>query len=318
MIETRFTRDFAIEFPLIQGGMAWVADASLAAAVSEAGGLGLIAGGAAPTDVIRYEIRKARTLTKKPFGLNIMLMSEFADDLAQLVVEEKVPFVVTGAGSPGKYMELWKKNGVTVIPVVASTALAVRMEKMGADAVVAEGCEAGGHIGELTTMALVPQVVDAVRIPVIAAGGIADGRTAAAAFMLGADAVQCGTVFLVADECTIHDTYKDKVIAANDIGTQVTGRSGGHPIRQLKSPFVRAFLEKEKSGASLEELELFAAGSLRKAAREGDRENGSFMAGQIAGLVAARAPVAEIIKRMFVDAESVMHKTLQRVGGEPV
>ncbi len=314
MMHTRLTELFDIEYPLICGGMAWVSDASLAAAVSNAGGLGLLAGGAAPVDVVREEIRKARALTDRPFGLNIMLMSEFADDLAQLVIDEKVPVVVTGAGSPGRFMEAWLGQGLRVVPVVASVAMARRMEKLGASAIVAEGCEAGGHIGELTTMVLVPQVVSAVSIPVVAAGGIADGRAVAAAFALGAEGVQCGTAFLVADECTVHETYKEKVIAASDIATAVTGRAGGHPIRQLKNAFVRAYDEREKNGEGFEELERFAAGSLRRAVREGDRENGSFMAGQIAGLVKGRAPAAEIIQRMFAEAEQCVTKLPGRFG----
>ena len=300
MFTTRLTKLLGIQFPVIQGGMAWIADASLAAAVSNAGGLGVIAGGSAPADVIRDEIAKARELTDKPFGLNIMLMSEHAGDLARLVIEEKVPVVTTGAGSPGRYMAAWKQAGTLVMPVVPSASLAARMEKLGADAVIAEGGESGGHIGEMCTMALVPQVADAVSIPVVAAGGIADGRGLAAALMLGAVGVQCGTCFLVADECAAHDKYKDMVINARDTGTVVTGRWGqGHPMRQLKNPMARRFVEMEKSGATERELEEFALGSLRRAAREGDSERGSFMAGQIAGLVKKRAPAKTIIEEMI-------------------
>ncbi|MDR3207012.1 MAG: nitronate monooxygenase [Oscillospiraceae bacterium] len=312
MFDTRVTKCLGIAYPIIQGGMAWVADASLAAGVSNAGGLGVIAGGAAPADVIRTEIRRARELTDRPFGLNIMLMSPFADDLAQLAVEEKVAVVLTGAGSPSRYMPAWKAAGILVVPVVPSSSLAARMERLGADAVVAEGSESGGHIGEMTTMALVPQVADAVTIPVIAAGGIADGRGLAAAFLLGAEGVQCGTCFLTADECTIHDTFKDMIIAARDTGTVVTGRFGqGHPIRQLKNPMARKFVEREKSGASEAELETLAAGSLRRAAREGDAENGSFMAGQIAGLIKTRAPAKTIIETMFTQAAGLLSKAAE-------
>lgn len=307
MLETRLSKLLGIQYPVIQGGMAWVADASLAAAVSNAGGLGLIAGGSAPVDVIREEIRRTRELTDRPFGLNIMLMSEFTADLAQLAIDEKVKIVTTGAGSPSRYMAAWKEAGTIVIPVVPSASLAARMEKLGADAVVAEGGEAGGHIGEMSTMALVPQVADAVSVPVIAAGGIADGRGVAAAFMLGASGVQCGTCFLVADECTVHDTFKDMVIAAKDTGTVVTGRFGaGHPCRQLKNPMTQQFVKMEKAGASERELEDFLSGSLRRAAREGDRENGSFMAGQIAGMVKRRASVKSIIETMFGEAERLL------------
>ena len=305
-MKTRITELLNVQYPIIQGGMAWVAEATLAAAVSNAGGLGLIAGGSAPASVIREQIRKARTLTDKPFGVNIMLMSPFAAELAELMVEERVPVVTTGAGSPGVYMEKWKAAGITVIPVVPAVALAQRMERLGADAVVAEGCEAGGHIGELTTMTLVPQVADAVKIPVIAAGGIADGRGVAAAVMLGAEGVQCGTVFLTADECQIHDTFKDMVISARDTGTVVTGRPLGLACRSLKSPFTRALLENEKEEISKEAFEERTAGSLRRAVADGDRENGSFMAGQIAGMVKGRSDCKAIIEGMFARAESLL------------
>lgn len=287
-----------IEHPIIQGGMAWIADSSLAAAVSEAGGLGIITG-TAPIEWIRDEIRKAKKLTNKPFGVNIMLMSPHADEVAKLICEEKVPVVTTGAGSPGKYMEMWKSNGVKVVPVVASVALAKRMEKLGADAVVAEGMESGGHIGQLTTMTLVPQVVDGVNIPVIAAGGIGDGRGMAAAFMLGAEAVQIGTRFLVANECTVHDNYKKRVLKAKDIDSEVTGRSTGHPVRGLRNKMTREFLKLEKEGASPEKLEEIGTGALRKAVVDGDIDYGAVMAGQIAGLVDKEESCMEIINEII-------------------
>lgn len=294
-----------IEYPVLQGGMAWIADASLAAGVSEAGGLGLITG-TAPIEWIRDEIRKAKKLTNKPFGVNIMLMSPHVDEVAKLVCEEKVPVVTTGAGSPGKYMEMWKENGIKVIPVVASVALAKRMEKSGADAIIAEGTESGGHVGQLTTMTLIPQVVDAVSIPVIAAGGIADGRGVAASFMLGGEAVQLGTRFLVAKECTVHQNYKDKVLKAKDIDTDVTGRATGHPVRVLKNKLSREFQKLEKQGASIEELEELGKGALPKAAREGDIINGSVMAGQISGLVIKEETCKEIIEDLMNGAKKVM------------
>ena len=305
-MKTRITELLGIEYPIIQGGMAWVAEASLAAAVSNGGGVGLIAGGAAPADFIRKEIIRARELTDKLFGVNIMLMSPFAADLAQLMVEEGVKIVTTGAGSPGKYMEMWKSAGIKVIPVVPSASLALRMERAGADAVIAEGCEAGGHIGELTTMALIPQVVDTVTIPVIAAGGIADGRGVAAAFMLGAEGVQVGTRFLLANECVIHQNYKDMVIKAKDTDSAVTGRSNGHPVRAIRNKLTKKFLELEKQGATFEELETLTLGSLRKAVIDGDIDGGSFMAGQIAGLVKKEQPAGEIIMEMFAEAEKLM------------
>ena len=284
-MKTRITELLGIEYPIIQGGMAWVAEHNLAAAVSEAGGLGLIGGANAPGEVVREEIRKAREITKKPFGVNVMLMSPHADDVARVVVEEGVKVVTTGAGNPEKYMNMWKEAGVKVIPVVASVAMAKRIERMGADAVVAEGMESGGHIGELTTMTLVPQIVDAVSIPVIAAGGIADGRGIAAAFMLGAEAVQMGTRFVVAKESTVHENYKQRLIKASDIDSTVTGRSHGHPIRCLRNQMTREYLKLEKEGKSFEELEYLTLGALRKAVQEGDIKNGTVMAGQIAGMI---------------------------------
>jgi len=314
-METRITRLLDIRYPLIQGGMAWVADCRLAAAVSNAGALGLIAAGSMPPEPLREQIRKARELTDKPFGVNIMLMSPHADDLARIVVEESVSVVTTGAGSPGKYMEAWKNAGIRVIPVVASVAYAKRMESLGADAVVAEGTEAGGHIGETTTMVLVPQIADAVSIPVVAAGGIADGRGIAAAFMLGADGVQVGTRFLACTECGIHDNYKNLVIKARDIDTRVTGRSGGHPVRALKTRLTRTLLDMESKGATFEEIEAATVGSLRKAVQDGDLEEGTFMAGQSAGLVDRICSAEEIIRGMF--EHSVRILTDQRTGVTP-
>ena len=291
-----------IKYPIFQGGMARIADASLAAAVSEAGGLGIITG-AAPTEWVKDQIREAKKITDKPFGVNIMLMSENADEIADLVCEEGVSVVTTGAGSPGKYMAKWKECGIKVIPVVASVALAKRMEKCGADAVVAEGTESGGHVGQLTTMALVPQVVDAVSIPVIAAGGIGDGRGVAASFMLGAEGVQVGTRFLVAKECTVHQNYKDKVLKAKDIDTEVTGRPTGHPVRVLRNKLARTYMKMEKEGASLEEFEKLGTGALKKAVVDGDVDNGSVMSGQIAGLINKEQTAKEIIDELFTGAD---------------
>lgn len=294
-----------IEYPILQGGMAWIADSSLAAAVSEAGGLGIITG-TAPIDWIREEVRKVKEITDKPFGVNIMLMSEHADEVAKLVCEEKVPVVTTGAGSPGKYMEMWKEHGIKVIPVVASVALARRMEKMGADAIIAEGTESGGHVGQLTTMTLIPQVVDSVSIPVIAAGGIGDGRGVAASFMLGASGVQIGTRFLVAKECTVHQNYKDKVLAAKDIDTEVTGRSTGHPVRVLKNKLSRKYMKLEKENANIEELEELGRGSLPRAAKDGDVVTGSVMAGQISGLINKEQTCKEIVEDLINGAKSLI------------
>lgn len=301
-----FFHKLGIKYPIMQGGMAWVSDSSLAAAVSEAGGLGLIAAANAPVDHVRSEIRRAKELTAKIFGVNIMLMSETAEEIAHLVCEEGVKVITTGAGSPAKYMKMWKKHGITVIPVVASVALARKMERDGADAVVAEGGESGGHIGELNTMALVPQVVDAVSIPVIAAGGIGDGRGMAAALMLGASGVQMGTRFLTAKECTIHQNYKDKVLKAKDIDTVVTGRPTGHPVRVLRNKLTRQYEYLERSGADIEEFEQLGIGALRKAAREGDIDNGAFMAGQIAGLVKEEQTCKEIIEEVMEEAKECL------------
>ena len=305
-MKTRVTELLGIEKPIIQGGMAWVAESHLAAAVSNAGGFGLIGAANAPADVVRNYIHEARELTDKPFGVNIMLMSPFAEDIAQLVTEEKVAAVTTGAGNPEKYMAQWKAAGIKVIPVIASVALAKRMEREGADAVVAEGTESGGHIGQATTMTLVPQVVDAVQIPVIAAGGIGDGRGMAAAFMLGAEAVQMGTRFCVADECVIHDKYKDRILKAKDIDSEVTGRSHGHPVRGLRNKMTREYLKLEAEGASFEQLENLTLGGLRKAVVEGDTDNGSVLAGQIAGMIIKRQSCQEIVDEVMDQAERLL------------
>ncbi len=313
-MNTKITKLLGIEYPVIQGAMAWIAEHHLAAAVSKAGGLGIIAGGAAPVDVIREEIRQARAITDKPLGMNIMLLSPNADDLAQLAIDEKIEVLTTGAGNPGKYMESWKTAGIKVMPVVASVALAKRMERAGADAVIAEGMEGGGHIGELTTMPLVPQVVDAVEIPVVAAGGIADGRGMAAALMLGAEGVQCGTVFLASNECHISDKYKELVLGASDISTVVTGRPSGHPVRSLKTPMARKCLKLEKVGTdqSLEKLEAATAGSLRKAVQDGNYEEGTFMSGQIAGMLTELRPCEDIIRGMTEQAETLLKNAYRR------
>ena len=303
---TRITEMLGIEYPIIQGGMAWVAEHHLAAAVSEAGGLGLIGGANAPGEVVREEIRKARELTKKPFGVNVMLLSPHADDVAKVVVEEGIKVVTTGAGNPEKYMDMWKAAGVKVIPVVASVALARRMEKYGADAVVAEGMESGGHIGEETTMTLVPQVADAVSIPVIAAGGIGDGRGIAAAFMLGAEAVQIGTRFVVSKESIVHENYKERIIKAKDIDSTVTGRTHGHPVRCLRNQMTREYIKLEQEGKSFEELEYLTLGTLRKAVQEGDVKNGTVMAGQIAGLISKEQTCKEMIEEMMGQAEKLL------------
>ena len=305
-MKTRVTELLGIEKPIIQGGMAWVAESHLAAAVSNAGGFGLIGAANAPADVVRNYIHEARELTDKPFGVNIMLMSPFAEDIAQLVTEEKVAAVTTGAGNPEKYMAQWKAAGIKVIPVIASVALAKRMERVGADAVVAEGTESGGHIGQATTMTLVPQVVDAVQIPVLAAGGIGDGRRMAAAFMLGAEAVQMGTRFCVADECVIHDKYKDRILKAKDIDSEVTGRSHGHPVRGLRNKMTREYLKLEAEGASFEQLENLTLGGLRKAVVEGDTDNGSVLAGQIAGMITKRQSCQEIVDEVMDQAERLL------------
>lgn len=302
-----------IQYPVFQGGMAWVADASLAAAVSNAGGLGLISSINAGTEAVRNEIRRCRELTDKPFGVNIMLQAPNAAEIAQMVVEEGVKILTTGAGSPAQYMPMWKEAGIKVIPVVASVALALKMQAAGADAVVAEGAESGGHVGELHTMPLIPQVVDAVDIPVVAAGGICDGRGAAAAFMLGADAIQVGTRFLSAEECTVHAEYKDKILKASDVSTIVTGKSLGHPVRSLKTPFSRTFAKMENDpSVNPDEILAFGSGALRKAVQEGDK-NGSYMAGECAGMVKKIEPAAAIVEDLILGAEKVIRQTLERL-----
>jgi len=306
-MSTRFCELVGVEYPIIQGAMARISDGFLAGSVSEAGGIGIIAGMNAPTEYLREQIRIAKEITNKPFGVNVMLAAENADEVAELVINEGVKVVTTGAGLPGKYIPKWKEAGVIVIPVVPSVAIAKMMVRSGADAVVAEGTESGGHVGELTTMALVPQVVDAVgdKVPVLAAGGIADGRGICAAYMLGADGVQVGTRFLVAEECHIHQNYKNKVLGAKDIDTIVTGRPTGHPVRILKNKLARNYMELEKSGASLEEFEKLGLGALRRAVEDGDVEMGSVMAGQIAALVNKEQKCKEIIEEMFAEAKQV-------------
>ena len=307
MIHTDICDRIGIEYPIFQGGMAWVSEHKLAAAVSNAGGLGIISAMNAPGDYLRKEIRACRELTDKPFGVNVMLMSPFAAEVAKVILEEKVSVVTTGAGLPGIYMKEWVPAGIKVVPVVPSTAIAKRVAREGAVAVIAEGCESGGHVGELTTMTLVPQVVDAVEIPVLAAGGIADGRGIAASFMLGAQGVQVGTRFLVSEECQVHPNYKQKVLAARDIDTIVTGKRLGHPVRCLKNPFARDFGNMEyNSNITNEEIEKFGAGSLRKAAVDGDMTGGSIMCGQIAALVKKEQPAREIIQEMFAEAEKLL------------
>ncbi|MGI6230825.1 MAG: enoyl-[acyl-carrier-protein] reductase FabK [Tractidigestivibacter sp.] len=313
MLRTPICDILGIEKPIFQGGMAWIADASLASAVSEAGGLGIIAAMNANADWVRDQIHQLREKTDKPFGVNVMLMSPFADEVADLVAEEHVPVVVTGAGNPAKYMKAWIAADIKVVPVVASVGLAKLMQRAGATAVVAEGTESGGHIGELTTMALVPQVVDAVDIPVMAAGGIADGRGMAAAIMLGAQGVQVGTRFLVADECTVSDEYKDRVLKAKDISTIATGRRYGHPVRCLKTPFSNEYAKRELEGASEDELNKLGTGALRKAAKEGDYEHGSFLCGQIAGMVTKRQPAAEIVDDIVGGAEKCLKEATKWV-----
>ncbi len=314
-MKTRITELLGVQYPALQGGMAWVAESTLAAAVSNAGGVGLIAGGSAPAEVIREEIRKAKALTDKPFGVNIMLMSPNTEELAKIVVEEGVAVVTTGAGNPGKYMEAWKAAGIKVIPVVPSVNLAKRMERAGADAVIAEGCESGGHIGQTTTMCLVPQVVDAVSIPVIAAGGIADGRGLAAAMMLGAEGVQMGTVFLASEECQIHENYKELVLKAKDTDSAVTGQiCGGAAVRQIKNRYTKKVIEQERGGATFEQIENLTIGSLRRAVKDGDLENGSFMAGQIAGMVNELRPCEKILRDIFSEGEELLKARAAALG----
>lgn len=306
MIKSVICEMLGIQYPVFQGGMAWIADGKLAAAVSEGGGLGIIAAGNAPGEYVRSQIQIAKKLTEKPFGVNIMLMSPFADEVAQVVVEEKVAVVTTGAGNPSKYIDEWKSAGIKVIPVVASVAMAKLMTRLGASALIAEGGESGGHVGELTTMVLVPQICDATTLPVIAAGGIADGRGMAAAFMLGACGIQMGTRFLSAEECTIHPVYKEKILKATDLCTMVTGKRLGHPVRSLRTTFARNYSKAEYGGMPDEELEALATGALRLAVQEGDLEKGCFLSGQIAAMVKEVQPAADIIKDVVDGAEVVL------------
>lgn len=306
MIRSQICEMLGIRYPVFQGGMAWIADGRLAAAVSNGGGLGIIAAGNAPADYVREQISLCKELTDKPFGVNIMLMSPYADEVARVVTEERVAVVTTGAGNPSKYMEMWKNADVKVIPVVASVAMAKMMTRMGASALIAEGGESGGHVGELTTMVLVPQVCDATTLPVIAAGGIADGRGVAAAFMLGACGVQMGTRFLSAEECLIHPTYKEKILKASDLCTTVTGRRLGHPVRSLRTPLAREYTKAEFGGASDEALEALTTGALRLAVREGDVNRGCFLAGQCAAMVKCEQKAADIIKEVMDEAEPIL------------
>ena len=302
MIKSVICEMLGIEYPVFQGGMAWIADGKLAAAVSGGGGLGIIAAGNAPGDYVRQQIQIAKSITDKPIGVNIMLLSPFADDVAKVVVEEKVEVVTTGAGNPSKYMKEWLAAGIKVIPVVASVAMAKLMTRLGASALIAEG----GHVGELTTMVLVPQICDATTLPVIAAGGIADGRGVAAAFMLGAEGVQMGTRFLSATECTIHPAYKEKILKASDLCTMVTGKRLGHPVRSLRTQFAREYSKAEYGGMPDEELEALATGALRLAVQEGDNEKGCFLSGQIAAMVKKEQPAAEIVKEVVEEAEPIL------------
>lgn len=313
MIKSKICDLLGIKYPIIQGGMAWVADASLAAAVSNAGGLGIITG-ACPPDIVRAEIQKCKKLTDKPFGVNIMLQAPEVEKIAQIVVEEGVKILTTGAGSPAPFMEMWKAAGIKVMPVVASVALAVRIERMGVDAIIAEGAESGGHTGEANTLPLVPQIIDAVNVPVIAAGGIGDGRGMAAAFMLGAEAVQCGTCFLVADECTVHEVYKEKVLKAGDNDTIVTGKKLGHPVRTVRTPFSKNFAKMENDpNVTSEELLAFGAGSLRKAVKDGNLKEGSFMAGEIAGMINEKKSCKDIVEGMASKCEELLKAASSRL-----
>lgn len=308
MIKSEICEMLGIRYPVFQGGMAWIADGKLAAAVSEGGGLGIIAAGNAPGDYVREQIRIARSLTSAPIGVNIMLMSPFADDVAAVVVDERVDVVTTGAGNPSKYIEGWLRCGIKVIPVVASVAMAKLMTRLGASALIAEGGESGGHVGELTTMVLVPQICDATSLPVVGAGGIADGRGVAAVFMLGACAVQMGTRFLSAAECSIHPSYKEKILKANDLCTMVTGKRLGHPVRSLRTKFARNYLKAEYGGMPDEELEALGTGALRLAVKEGDSDKGCFLAGQVAAMVKREQPAAEIIKEVMEEAEPLLKR----------
>ena len=306
MIRTPLCDLLGIEYPVLQGGMAWIADGQLAAAVSEGGGLGIIAAGNAPADYVREQIQDAKSRTDKPFGVNVMLMSPYADEVAQVIADERCAVVTTGAGNPSKYMKLWRDADIRVIPVVASTAMAKLMQRVGASAVIAEGCESGGHVGEMTTMVLVPLVADAVEIPVIAAGGIGDGRGAAAAFMLGACGVQMGTRFLSANECTIHPYYREKVLKATDRSTTVTGKRLGHPVRSIRTAFTRRYEKAEYGGMSDEELKQLGTGALRRAVQEGDPENGCYLCGQAAAMVDHMQPAADIVREVIEEAEPLL------------
>ena len=308
MIKSAICELLGIQYPVFQGGMAWIADGKLAAAVSNGGGLGIIAAGNAPASYVRQQIQIARSLTEKPIGVNIMLMSPFADEVASVVVEEKVEVVTTGAGNPSKYMSAWKEADIKVIPVVASVAMAKLMTRLGASALIAEGGESGGHVGELTTMVLVPQVCDATNLPVIAAGGIADGRGVAAAFMLGACGVQMGTRFLSAYECTIHPNYKEKILKANDLCTMVTGKRLGHPVRSLRTQFARNYSKAEYGGMPDEDLEALGTGALRLAVQEGDNERGCFLSGQIAAMVNKEQSAADIVREVMEEAEPILRR----------
>lgn len=313
MIKSEICEMLGIQYPVFQGGMAWIADGKLAAAASEGGGLGIIAAGNAPGEYVREQVRIAKSLTEKPIGVNIMLLSPFADEVAQVVIEEGVKVVTTGAGNPSKYMESWKEAGIKVIPVVASVALAKLMTRLGASALIAEGGESGGHVVELTTMVLVPQICDATTLPVIAAGGIADGRGVAAAFMLGACGVQMGTRFLSAEECSVHPAYKEKIIKAKDLCTMVTGKRLGHPVRSLRTQFARDYSKAEYGGMPDEELEALGGGALRLAVQEGDNKKGCFLSGQIAALVKKEQPAADIIKEVMEEAEPILLRAPQWV-----
>ncbi len=306
MIRSEICDMLKIRYPVFQGGMAWIADGALAAAVSNGGGLGIIAAGNAPADHVREQVRAARAMTEKPIGVNIMLLSPFADEVAEVAAEERVEVVTTGAGNPSRYMKMWQEAGIKVIPVVASVAMAKLMTRLGASALIAEGGESGGHVGELTTMVLVPQICDVTSLPVIAAGGIADGRGAAAAFMLGACGVQMGTRFLSAAECNIHPAYKEKILRAGDLCTMVTGKRLGHPVRSLRTPFARNYSKAEYGGMPDDELEALATGALRLAVQEGDFEKGCFLSGQIASMVNKEQPAAEIIKEVMEEAEPIL------------
>lgn len=306
MIRSAICDMLGIRYPVFQGGMAWIADGKLAAAVTNGGGLGIIAAGNAPGDYVRQQLRAARARTDGPIGVNLMLMSPYADEVAAVVVEEKAAVVTTGAGNPSKYMEAWLAAGIKVIPVVASVALAKRMTRLGAAALIAEGGESGGHVGELTTMVLVPQICDATTLPVLAAGGIADGRGAAAAFMLGACGVQMGTRFLSAEECAIHPTYKEKILKATDLCTMVTGKRLGHPVRSLRTPFAREYAKAEFGGMPDDELEALGEGALRLAVQEGDGDRGCFLSGQAAALVKKEQPAAEIVREVMEEAERIL------------